>query len=108
MMDKNDRGPPDGPLSAEELERISQLTTQQIAAIDEILLSLADHHWRKVAFIVGSAMMNQNDRVQGIPDTFYSQRVTNLVQLGLLEAQGNLDYMRLSEVRRTVINTPEQ
>jgi hypothetical protein len=52
-------------------------------------------------------MMNQNDRMQGFPDTFYSQRVAHMVRIGLLEAEGNLDYMRFSEVRRTDKSTPE-
>ena len=37
--------------------------------------------------------------VLGIPDLFYAERLRKLVQDGRLESQGNLAYMRLSEVR---------
>jgi len=35
----------------------------------------------------------------GLPDLYYAQRVKSLVSRGLLIAEGNLDYMRYSEVR---------
>ena len=34
-----------------------------------------------------------------IPDIYYAQRVRRLVAVGELESQGNLEYMRYSEVR---------
>lgn len=105
MTDSHEPGPTDSSdLNAEQLERISRLTPQQIADIDEILLSQTDHRWRKVAFVVGSAMSKQTNRVSGIPDVFYSQRVAHMVGLSLLESQGNLHYTRYSEVRRPNFN----
>ena len=91
---------PDPPLTTEEQKLVALLTTAQIADIDQALLSKADHHWRKVAFIVGSTMSALSGRVAGIPDTFYSQRVRRLVEGGFLESVGNLAYMRFSEVRK--------
>ena len=44
-------------------------------------------------------MMEMQNRISGIPDIFYSQRVRHLVEEGKLESQGNLGYMRYSEVR---------
>ena len=44
-------------------------------------------------------MSGLTNRVIGIPDVFYAQRVRKLVEDGHLEAQGNLAYMRYSEVR---------
>jgi hypothetical protein len=38
-------------------------------------------------------------RFENVPDVFYSQRAKALVENGLLESQGNLDFMRYSEVR---------
>ena len=34
-----------------------------------------------------------------VPDGYYAQRVALLVDSGKLESQGNLEYMRFSEVR---------
>ena len=52
-----------------------------------------------MAFIVGKTMMDLPGLVSGIPDVYYSQRVRHLVEEGKLESQGNLAYMRYSEVR---------
>jgi len=43
--------------------------------------------------------MNESTHVPGIPDIYYANRVRALVEAGRLESQGNLDYMRFSEVR---------
>ena len=44
-------------------------------------------------------MLSLTDRVEGIPDSYYAQRIQKLVNDGLLVSQGNLSYMRFSEVR---------
>ena len=49
--------------------------------------------------LIGLTMMDPSLRVPGLPATFYAQRVRALVHRGLLVAEGNLDYMRYSEVR---------
>jgi hypothetical protein len=89
---------PEPSLSAEELERVSQLTDDELRLIDEALLAEADVNWRKVARVVGFAI-GKPSHVQGIPDVYYAQRVRRLVEAGRLESQGNLEYMRFSEVR---------
>lgn len=90
---------PDGDPDKEAQKLISKLTDPQIDEIDEYLLKMATNQFRKVAMIVGLAMSEQPNRIKGIPDVYYAQRVKRLVNLGLLEAEGNLDYMRYSEVR---------
>jgi hypothetical protein len=90
---------PDGELTPGQLKLVGELTDIEVKAIDEALLSNASHNWRKVARVAGTTMMELPSRVQGIPDVFYSQRVEKLVKDGLLESQGNLSYMRYSEVR---------
>jgi hypothetical protein len=76
------------------------LTADQLEAIDRALLRASDAQWRKVARVVGTAMMSDwEGKPEGIADVFYSQRVAHLVQQGKLEAQGNLARMRFSEVR---------
>jgi hypothetical protein len=49
--------------------------------------------------LVGMAMGNEAVRVPGLPDLFYAQRVRVLVERGLLIGEGNLSFMRYSEVR---------
>ena len=90
---------PDPPLNDEELALVSKLKETDIEKIDEALLSNSCENWRKVARIVGTTMMNFIGRVPGIPDIYYAQRVRHLVEKGMLESQGNLAFMRYSEVR---------
>ena len=79
---------------------IAALGESDLATIDGAILARCEEHWRKVAYIVGSAMMDMPERFDRIPDLFYAVRVRALVEAGLLEAQGNLRRMRFSEVRR--------
>lgn len=90
---------PDPELTKEQLLIIQNLSETELNEIDEMLISGATERNRKVARIVGSAMMNLDGRVEGIPDVFYAQRIKKLVNEGRLIAEGNLDYMRYSEVR---------
>jgi len=90
---------PDRDLTDEEKAIAANLSEKNLDVIDQQLLSNAKPTWRKVAMLVGLAMGDLPDRVVGIPDVFYAQRVRTLVERGLLEAQGNLQYMRFSEVR---------
>ncbi|MEW6585497.1 MAG: DUF3658 domain-containing protein [Nitrospirota bacterium] len=91
---------PDGDLTPEQRKLVEHLTNDQIKTIDDALLSNTCDRWRKVARVVGATMIELPGRVKGIPDIYYSQRVRKLVEDGLLESQGNLSYMRFSEVRR--------
>jgi hypothetical protein len=90
---------PDPPLNAQQALLVAQLTQQELQEMDRVLLEQAAHTFRKVARVVGGAMSALPARIPGIPDVYYAQRVRNLVAQGLLESQGNLAYMRYSEVR---------
>ena len=90
---------PNLPLTPEEQAKVAQLTENELKAIDEALLSNAHQRWRKVAMVVAVTMNHLEDRILGIPDSFYAERIQKLVEAGLLESQGNLTYMRFSEVR---------
>ncbi len=91
---------PDGDLTSEQIKLVEQLTDAEIQTIDNALLANTSIRWRKVARVVGTVMMELPNRVKGIPDAYYSQRVQMLVKDGLLESQGNLSFMRYSEVRK--------
>jgi hypothetical protein len=90
---------PDPPMSPEEAAVAASLSPQFIERIDAELMSHARRRSRKVAMLVGMAMGNESVRVPGLPDLFYAQRVRALVEKGLLVGEGNLSFMRYSEVR---------
>jgi hypothetical protein len=91
---------PDPPLTSGQAKLVAELTDDDVKAIDEALLASTSDRWLKVARVVGTAMLDYPCRVASIPDVYYSQRVQKLVSEGRLEYQGNLSYMRYSEVRR--------
>jgi len=90
---------PDPPLDVEQSLRVSKLTQIELQEMDRQLLAQVSTSWRKVARIVGMTIGKLSDRIPNVPDIYYAQRVQNLVALGQLESQGNLAYMRFSEVR---------
>ncbi len=91
---------PDGPLTPEQQTVVEKLSQEDIAKIDDGLLSNCCDRWRKVAMVVGTTMTSGGPyRYEDVPDIFYSLRVKALVEQGLLESQGNPDFMRYSEVR---------
>ena len=75
-----------------------QITDVSVAAsVDDEIMRGASTSWQKVAMIVGRIIMANPHR--HIPDTAIVERIKLLVARGKLEAQGNLDKMRYSEVR---------
>ena len=92
---------PDPEITEEQRKNIDILSLEKLKEIDSTLLSYASKNYTKVAMLVGKLLMSNDVHVKGIPDTFYSERIRILVKKGLLESQGNLHYMRYSEVRLT-------
>lgn len=91
----------DPPLTPDQEELVSKLTDSDLEKIDNALLGYASKYWRKVASVVGATMNNLENRVSGIPDVFYAQRIILLKENGKLESQGNLKRMRFSEIKLT-------
>jgi hypothetical protein len=98
MSDLDDTEP-DGPLTPEEEARARLLTAADLQRIDDCLLSNVSHSWRKVARVIVQTMSVIYHQFPGIPDVFYSSRIKRLAESGAIEAVGNLDRMRHSEVR---------
>ena len=90
----------DAELSPSEGARVAKLSQAELALIDAALFSQVSDDWRKVARVVGMAMLSMPDRLSEVPDVFFAKRVGLLVELGRLESQGDLRRMRFSEVRR--------
>jgi len=100
LVETSDEDPePDPPLTEEQQARVDQLTAEELQMIDDALIADACSQFRKVARIVGTAMMATEDSIKHIPDLFYAARVRKLVEEGRLVSEGNLEYMRFSEVK---------
>lgn len=89
----------DPPLDAAQSLRVSKLTQEDLWDIDRELLTQSARSWRKVARIVEHSMDKLSGRIPDVPHVYYAQRVRHLVEIGKLESQGDLHYMRHSEVR---------
>ncbi len=90
---------PPEPLTVEERALVEQLSDEDLERIDDALLQSAERRFLKVARVASTVMLSPEYRYRGLPDEFYRQRLCRLVDEGRLESQGNLDYMRFSEVR---------
>lgn len=79
--------------------RAEKLTEAQLQTIDDCILSHITHQFRKTAKVVALTMGDIRENFPGLPDAFYSGRIKRLAEAGLIEAVGNLNRMRFSEVR---------
>lgn len=89
---------PVGPLSAEEAVALESMGRVGTAEIDNALLARTTTRWRKVAFIVGTALPELRKRYPKLTERICAYRVRKLVEAGLLESQGSLEYVGFSEV----------
>lgn len=89
----------DPPLDADDLAIVGRLTDDDLRDIDDALIRHARPRLQKVAMIVAKSMEHFSGRFDGLPATFFAQRVVRLVEHGELEGVGRLSRMRYSEVR---------
>ncbi|MBC7991267.1 MAG: hypothetical protein H7Y19_17035 [Luteimonas sp.] len=94
-----EHGQPDTDLTAEDEALVSGLGATELELIDRTLLSECAPSWRKVARVIGATMSSVENSLPDLPDGFYARRIAALVASGKLHCQGNLQYMRFSEVR---------
>ena len=85
--------------STREGTQAPSLTPADLQHIDVCLLSHTSQEWQKVAKIIGSTMTVLRGQFPDIPDVFYAQRVKHLAAAGAIEAVGDLNRIRHSEVR---------
>lgn len=83
----------------EQKRTADQLSEADIKEIDRNILENATYEWCKVSRIVLTTMIEREEGVTGLPESFYSRRIADLVKEGLLEVRGDLGNMKLSEVR---------
>jgi uncharacterized protein DUF3658 len=67
--------------------------------IDQLLLSLCNERWLKVARIVGQTMQTLKERGVRVPAEEIDARMEVLIGTRQLEAKGNIRNWRYSEVR---------
>jgi hypothetical protein len=92
----------DGPLTPEQEAKARLLTAAQLQRIDECLLSHTSHQWRKVAYVIGQTLLELEGKFPNLPDGICSLRIKHLAKSGAIEAAGNLNRMRFSEIRLPV------
>ena len=97
-MSRSDDTDRDRPLTPAEEAQSRRLTDADLQRIDACLLSHTSHQWRKAAYVIGRTMLDLDGEFS-LPDGFYSSRIKHLVDSGAIEAAGNLNRMRHSEVR---------
>ncbi len=86
-------------LTAEQKDKIAQLSDQDLSEINTLILSNSSKHWRKQAMVIAKTMSELEIRFPEISDNFYAEYISKLVKEGYLESQGNLKYIRFSEIR---------
>jgi hypothetical protein len=90
---------PNPPLSRKEAAAFAKLSENDINAIDEGILSCILARWQKVAAVVWRAEEKLQRSYPQFSYVLYAKRIRLLAKRGRLESQGNLRYMRFSEVR---------
>ena len=90
---------PNPPLNREEELAAAKLKSEELALIDATVLSCVAARWQKLALVVVRAKEKLESNYPEFSPTFYAMRVQALDELGRVESQGDLDYMRFSEVR---------
>ena len=90
---------PDPPLDVAQSLRVSKLTQEDLWDIDRELLTQSARSWRTVSRIVEQSIAKLSARIPDVPAVYYAQRVRHLVEIGKLEAQGDLHDMSRGEVR---------
>lgn len=79
--------------------RAASLTEADLRTIDECILSNITPQFRKTAKVVALTLRALGDRFPELTDATYCDRIKHLAAAGLIEAAGNLNRMRFSEVR---------
>ena len=88
------------PLDVEDAKIVAALSPDQVKAIDSAIMSDVPTRWGKVAMVLGRQLRAPPGVPDDVPLEYYWQRLSRLVDLGLVEVQGDIHLARHSEVRR--------
>ena len=78
---------------------MEKLTDADLQIIDAAILATCSTGWLKVARVMLNTEEALRNRYPALSYIFYTERLRWLVDEGSLESQGDLAYMRFSEVR---------
>jgi hypothetical protein len=98
-MTKKDGTGNDFQMTSEQKAQINRLSEADIKDIDDDILENASYQWSKALRIVLATMIEREEGVTGLPEVFYFERISSLVEEGLLESRGDVRNMRSCEVR---------
>jgi hypothetical protein len=87
------------PITADEKAAVRRLTDEELELIDTTILNSVRHDWQKLAMVCFRVHEKLCARFPVFSYSLYAQRIAFLADQGRLEAQGDLDYMRFSEVK---------
>jgi len=87
------------PMREYERAVAARLTAPELHDIDAAIIASCRPRWNKLAIVVSRTTDAIGRRFPDLSDRFYCERIAELVDQGNLEAQGDLRYMRFSEVR---------
>ncbi len=76
-----------------------ELKPADLERIDACLISYISDQYRKVALVIGQAMLELDGEYPALPDMLYASRIKHLAATGVIESVGNLKRIRFSEVR---------
>jgi len=87
------------PMSEHERAVAARLTAVELRDIDAAIIASCRPRWNKLVMVASRTSDAIGGRFPDFSDLFYCERIAQLVGRGSLEAQGDLRYMRFSEVR---------
>jgi hypothetical protein len=87
------------PVTSEEQSAVAKLSEADLRIIDDTLLANSADRWLKVARVVISTETALRIGYPALSYVFYTQRLADLVERSCLESQGDIAYIRFSEVR---------
>lgn len=104
MGDATNSDPPDTKAhvpSAEEIMRMRAASSEELAAVDQMILRECSPRFQKVAKIVGLIFKEFGRRYEHLPFALLQARMENLEEFGLVEIAGDVWLMGQSEIRLT-------
>ncbi len=86
-------------LEPEEHDAITRLEDQDLALIDRAILSSLDRNWKSAGFIAAGVMIAAPDEHEDVPELVYALRIRALAEASQIEARGDLNALKASEIR---------
>jgi len=83
----------------DEIAKMQAATPAEAQAVDDLILNQCSEHFRKVAMVAGTLLLEFDARFPHLPLAYVLARMQELEDAGAVEIAGNVWYMRHSEIR---------